>query len=257
MPVLGHQIVNRLNQEKIQPPFLISIITATYNAAEHLPRLIASMRAQSDQDFEWIVADGASTDATLDLLAAVKDLKLVIDTRRDFGIYDALNRAVGMAHGEYYLVLGADDTLYPETIASFRRVAIHSDADLITARVFAGGRIIGVRRPCPWLYGPFAYVGSHSVGTLIRKRLHKVHGLYSQHYPIAADQFFLKKAGDGGARIIKADFVAGEFSTKGTSGNDVLGSLTEGLRVQLLTGEKRVWQIMIFLARLLKNYRKL
>jgi glycosyltransferase involved in cell wall biosynthesis len=134
-----------LNQKTIHPRLLISIITATYNAGDRLPRLIESLRAQSDLDFEWVVMDGASTDGTLDLLAEVKDLNLVLDTRPDFGIYDAINRAIEVAGGEYYLVLGADDIIYPETVASFRRVASNSDADLITAQIFADGRIHGVR----------------------------------------------------------------------------------------------------------------
>ncbi|MEQ1620720.1 MAG: glycosyltransferase [Methylococcales bacterium] len=235
----------------------ISIITATYNAAEVLPRLISSLRSQTDKDFEWVISDGASTDGTVEIAQSARDLNLVLDSRPDFGIYDALNRAIQLSTGEYYLVLGADDLLYPEAIASFRRLINTSEADLITAQVLADGVINSVRRPWPWLYGQFAYVSSHAVGTLIRKSLHDQFGLYSRRFPIAADQLFLKKVGDNGARILKAHFVAGEFSTQGTSGNDILGTLTEGLRVQLMTGEKRFWQVLIFFLRLLKNYRRL
>uniref|UniRef100_UPI00344E8CBA glycosyltransferase n=1 Tax=uncultured Thermosynechococcus sp. TaxID=436945 RepID=UPI00344E8CBA len=49
------------------PPSL-SIITATYNAESDLPNLIASLVAQTDADFEWVVADGNSTDRTLELI---------------------------------------------------------------------------------------------------------------------------------------------------------------------------------------------
>ncbi|CCE21765.1 glycosyltransferase [Methylotuvimicrobium alcaliphilum] len=235
----------------------LSIITATYNAASVLPRLIESLRLQTDQDFEWVVADGASSDNTLELLAQVKDLNLAVDSRPDFGIYDALNRAVTMASGKYYLVLGADDRLFPEAVAAFRSAVDDSDVDIITAKVFADGIVHSVRRPWPWLYGQFAYVSSHAVGTAIRKGLHEKFGLYSHRFPMAADQYFLKKVGDSGANIVKADFVAGEFSTEGTSGNDILGALTECFRVQLATGEHRFFQLVIFLARLFKNYRRL
>ncbi|MEN9258541.1 MAG: glycosyltransferase [Gloeomargarita sp. SRBZ-1_bins_9] len=97
---------------------LLSVVTATYNAAHDLPRLIASLAAQTDQDFEWVVADGVSTDGTLELLeqARQKLQRVVVDSRPDFGIYDALNRAVKLASGEYYLVVGADDMLFPEAI---------------------------------------------------------------------------------------------------------------------------------------------
>ena len=52
----------------------ISIITATFNASNQIPGLIDSLRSQSDRDFEWIVVDGSSTDATIDLLEASGDL---------------------------------------------------------------------------------------------------------------------------------------------------------------------------------------
>lgn len=48
-----------------------------------------------------------------------------------------------------------------------------------------------------------------------------------------------------------------DASDDGTSGNDVLGALTVGLRVQLLTGEYHCWQLLMFLARLFKTYRRL
>src|SRR5574343_103309 len=84
----------------------ISIITVTFNAAAHLPTLIDSLRNQSDRGFEWIVVDGASTDKTVDLLEASGIVTTWI-SEPDFGIYDALNKAIRLSTGEYYLVLGA------------------------------------------------------------------------------------------------------------------------------------------------------
>jgi len=90
----------------------ISIITATYNAAAVLPRLVESLIAQTDQDFEWVVADGASTDGTLEILEQAKTrLKnVVVDSRPDFGIYDAMNRAIKLSKSSYYLIVGADNS---------------------------------------------------------------------------------------------------------------------------------------------------
>jgi len=91
----------------------------------------------------------------------------------DFGIYDAMNKALQMATGEYYLVLGADDRLNPDVIAQYRNHARQSDADIITALISRNG-IIEKRKPCwPWLYAHHAYVSEHSVGSLIRRSLHK------------------------------------------------------------------------------------
>lgn len=89
----------------------LSVVTATYNAVQHLPNLIKSLRDQSDRDFEWVVMDGGSTDGTIELLKLVEDIKIVFKSQKDFGIHDALNRAVKVSSGTYYLVVGADDLL--------------------------------------------------------------------------------------------------------------------------------------------------
>jgi len=235
----------------------ISVITATYNAARDLPRLVESLQSQTDKKFEWVVADGASNDGTLELLDSINDIDIVVDSQPDFGIYDALNRAIKLSKGNYYLVLGADDILYPDAIALFKESIIHKQVDMVTANVVVNGSVCGVRRPWPWLYGPFSYVSCHAVGTLINKQLHDRYGMYSPKFPIAADQLFLLRAVDGGANIAKANFEAGEFATDGMSGNDVLGTLAEGVRVQILTGRNRLFQLLIFFFRVIKNYRKL
>lgn len=56
----------------------LSVITATYNAIEYLPDLVASLRKQLDKDFEWIVADGKSTDGTVEYLRSISDLNLKV-----------------------------------------------------------------------------------------------------------------------------------------------------------------------------------
>lgn len=236
----------------------LSVVSATFNAAKILPGLISSLKSQTDLDFEWVVADGGSTDGTLNQLAeAASNLRVVVDSREDFGIYDALNRAIRRATGDYYLVLGADDTLCPDAIANFRSYLISCGADILTAKIKCAGDIVGVRRSWPWLYGPFAYVSAHAVGALIRRSLHDKLGFYSRHYPIAADQLFLKQAVKAGAKVVEADFVAGEFCLGGASGADILGTLSEGFRVQIKTGENPLVQFSIFVLRVVKNWRKI
>lgn len=90
---------------------MISVITASYNADRYISRLIFSLQAQAFKNFEWIVADGGSTDGTLDLLQKVEGLNLVVDSRPDSGVYDAYNRGVALSSGDYLLFLGADDYL--------------------------------------------------------------------------------------------------------------------------------------------------
>lgn len=183
---------------------LLSVVTATYNAAHDLPRLIASLAAQTDQDFEWVVADGVSTDGTLELLeqARQKLQRVVVDSRPDFGIYDALNRAVKLASGEYYLVVGADDMLFPEAIERYKAACVATGADLITAKVLFGDDPRPRGRYFPawdFLWGQKALVSNHAVGLVIRRSLHEHFGYYSRKFPISADQLFIMQAVRGGA----------------------------------------------------------
>lgn len=91
---------------------LITIITATYNAAKHLPALIGSIRGQNYGNIEWIVVDGASTDGTQDILMKNQDVVSNWISESDQGIFDAWNKGVALARGEWIGFLGADDFLW-------------------------------------------------------------------------------------------------------------------------------------------------
>jgi glycosyltransferase involved in cell wall biosynthesis len=231
----------------------ISVVTATFNAAALLPRLVASLQAQTDPDFEWVVCDGGSGDETLALLAQAQSsmAQVVVSSQADFGIYDALNRGVRMARGSYYIVLGADDTLEPTAIADYKQAIAASGADLVTARVESNGRIQSARRADrAWLYGQFAHISGHAVGLAIKRSLHDTVGLYSRKYPIAADQWFVMSAVAKGASVSRHDFVAGRFEhALGTSGQDVLGTLVESFRIQVQLGRSLAVQLVLLLIR--------
>jgi glycosyltransferase involved in cell wall biosynthesis len=89
---------------------LISIITPSYNRAAMIADAVESVLAQDYPAFEHIIIDGASTDNTLDILARYPHLKVV--SKPDRGMYDAINKGIGMAHGDILAWLNTDD-LYP------------------------------------------------------------------------------------------------------------------------------------------------
>lgn len=231
---------------------IISVITATYNAAGHLPKLIESLRQQTDKDFEWVVADGASTDGTLELLNSVGDINVVISSQEDFGIYDALNRAIKMVSGDYYIVSGADDIFYPDAIANFRRAIEQSDADMIVSRATYGHAQMRVKRGPAWIHGHAAYISAHVLATAFRTNLHGVFGFYSRKYPLAADQLFVLQACENGASRYSAEFLAGEIGSAGVSSLDRVGCATELFRVQLAVGKAMFPQLILLLLRLIR-----
>ena len=89
---------------------LISVITVTYNALPALKTTLQSIWEQSYPEVECIVVDGASTDGTPQYLADLKPpIPLFYSSEPDQGIYDAMNKGVRMAHGEYCIFMNAAD----------------------------------------------------------------------------------------------------------------------------------------------------
>jgi glycosyltransferase involved in cell wall biosynthesis len=90
---------------------LISVITVTYNALPALKQTLQSVWEQTYPEVECIVVDGASTDGTPQYLASLKPtIPLIYTSAPDQGIYDAMNKGVAMAHGEYCIFMNAADT---------------------------------------------------------------------------------------------------------------------------------------------------
>ena len=90
----------------------ISIITATFNAEKTLSQCIECVASQS-QPVEHIVVDGASSDGTMDIVSANRDLIARCVSEPDAGLYDAMNKGIGMATGDIVGILNADD-FYPD-----------------------------------------------------------------------------------------------------------------------------------------------
>jgi len=84
-----------------------SIITVCFNAMNVLPDTWASLRNQTFQDYEWVVIDGASTDGSVQWLE--QRTPDIFVSERDQGIYDAMNKALNRASGEWVFFLNAGD----------------------------------------------------------------------------------------------------------------------------------------------------
>ena len=93
----------------------ISIITVTYNADSVLKRTLDSVKAQSWQQIEHLIIDGASKDETISMAETYKaqcPYEVVILSEPDKGLYDAMNKGLRLATGDYLVFLNAGDTLH-------------------------------------------------------------------------------------------------------------------------------------------------
>ncbi|HWK05338.1 MAG TPA: glycosyltransferase family 2 protein [Puia sp.] len=101
---------------------LISIITVVYNGAATFERTIRSVIGQTYSPFEYIIVDGGSKDGTQAIIDTYKEHIAKYVSEPDKGVYDAMNKGIGMASGEWLFFLGADDILYDdEVLASVAR----------------------------------------------------------------------------------------------------------------------------------------
>ncbi len=96
---------------------MYSVIVVCLNAGQKLCDTVESVLRQDNQNFEVVVKDGGSSDGSVEQLAALcKDERVRVYTQRDNGIYDAMNQAVKLAGGEYFLFLNAGDSLYDSEV---------------------------------------------------------------------------------------------------------------------------------------------
>lgn len=96
---------------------MITIIIATLNCADELRECLASIRSQTFNKCQVIVADGGSTDDTVSVIEASTDVISAWTSRTDGGVYDAWNCALDSVSEDWILFMGADDRLYsPETL---------------------------------------------------------------------------------------------------------------------------------------------
>jgi len=139
----------------VDPAPRLSIIIATWNAARTFERCLRSIIGQDFTDWELLIADGGSTDSTVDLIRRHEAHIAWWRSEKDEGIYDAWNKALDYARGEYIAFLGADDAWHtPSILKQIFRVVGDHEFDLITGR---GSLVDGNGEPYhefgrPWNY---------------------------------------------------------------------------------------------------------
>lgn len=124
---------------------LISIVTITFNAEKTLPDTLKSVAGQNFRDFEHVIVDGASGDSTV---ALARKYNTRILSEPDKGLYDAMNKGLALARGEYVLFLNSGDTFFDsDTLMKYASRARLGD-DIVygdTVIVNSAGNILGPR----------------------------------------------------------------------------------------------------------------
>lgn len=172
----------------------ISIVTVNFNNADGLQQTISSVAAQSLLNFEYVVVDGGSSDASVALIETKKDVISHWISKADTGVYQAMNRGIRMATGDYVLFLNSGDTFCSETVLQDVSEKITNDKD-----IYYGNLIFKVEQkayeqeyPEEFDFGYFLDRSLPHPGSFIKKELFDRIFYYSEEYRIVSDwEFFL------------------------------------------------------------------
>ena len=186
----------------------ISVITVCFNSEQTISDTMRSVAIQTHPDLEHIVIDGASQDDTLAVVRTFQDHSPRVITERDGGIYDAMNKGLSLATGEFVGFLNADDMLAGPEVMSVIATAAGTGADAVYGDLsyVNKDRITEVLRY--WSSGLFdaaslrhGWMPPHPT-FYVRRSLVQTLGLFDLQFQIAADyDFMLRYLGQPGIRV--------------------------------------------------------
>lgn len=177
----------------------ISIITVTYNSEGTLADTLKSVAQQEYPDIEHILVDGASKDATVDIIKSYPHVKKWV-SEKDAGLYDAINKGICMANGDVVGILNSDDFFPSVHIVSKIAAAFDThEVDAVfgdIAFVKPGNlekivRLYSSKRFTPRRFA-YGYMPAHP-SFYVRKHCYDNLGLYKPGYRIAADYELLMR----------------------------------------------------------------
>lgn len=210
-----------------------SIITVNYNNAIGLQKTVESVVNQTIKDYEHIIIDGGSTDGSKDVILKHQDQCSYWCSEPDKGIYNAMNKGVSRASGEYLLFLNSGDVLHNNDI--LRQLSqIETDADFIIGLVkrMDNGHL-QFSHLNNILMQLIRYSISHQ-GTLIRKRVFDKYQ-YDESLKILSDKlFFIESIVYGNYSFIKTDIIVADMDVTGISHNPHYYSLRHQEREKVL-----------------------
>jgi len=198
----------------------LSIITIVYNNVRDVERTILSVLNQTYPNIEYIVIDGLSADGTIDMIEKYKARISKFISEPDEGIYDAMDKGLSVATGDYILFMNSGDELYADdTVANVFAAA--DDADIYygeTEMINTLGESLGQRRhkaPAQFTWRDFKYGMSISHQAIYIKR--SLAEIYNRNYQLSADIDWIIRAAKKAKKIVNVNQYVAKYLVGGIS----------------------------------------
>ncbi len=199
---------------------ILSVVTVVYNNAGDIEHTMLSVLDQTYAGIEYIVIDGGSTDGTLQIIEKYKDRIAKLISEKDAGIYDAMNKGLAIATGDYVLFMNSGDEFYsPQTVAHVFATA--DDADIYygeTEMIDTEGSSLGQRRhaaPANFSWKSFKYGMSVSHQAIYIKR--SLTKPYDPKYRLSADIDWILHAAKQAKKIVNVNQYVAKYKVGGMS----------------------------------------
>lgn len=218
----------------------ISVITPVYNAEKTIEKTILSViREKEGHDLEYIVIDGKSTDNTMNVLQKYSNNIDFISSERDEGIYDAFNKGIKKAAGEFIFFLAADDELLVNAINSFLQ-SVREDTEIWCGSMISYNdtyyRYYHSKYDLSKLYNGCSLCHPAS---FLRKEIYYKYGFYNNSFKIAADRELFLRMYNNNVIFQIEEIPIVLFSNNGVSNNvrNYKQMLEENVSISILYGK--------------------
>ncbi len=250
----GQRLKGILAKGGVELP-LVTVVTAVFNGQPHVAGCLESVLTQDYPNIEHIILDGGSTDGTLDVLRQYDDRVAFWKSEPDKGVYDAWNKGLALAQGEWIAFLGSDDEYLPGAIRAYMELAVQSpNADYLTSHIrWQHSAGYSRQQGGPWSWPLYSrYMCSAHVGSMHRRRLFYKYGQFDLSYKITADyEFLLRPRG-----ALRTAFLPQTTIMMRAGGvSDSTAALHEASRAKIHTGGRARWTALPELALALCKYR--
>jgi glycosyltransferase involved in cell wall biosynthesis len=168
---------------------ILSIITINLNNVSGLVKTILSVRNQTFKNFEYLIIDGKSTDGSLEVIRENSDLLAFWISEQDTGVYQAMNKGIKKACGDYLLFLNSGDFLFDDTVLQKVFSEKHSK-DIIACgvNIVKNNKTMTTTLPDkPITFSSLYLKGLNHQSTFIKKDLFDKLGLYDEEFVYHGD----------------------------------------------------------------------